>query len=83
MPCHHLFPLTDIFLDIEGYLEGEAIVKRCIPALPLSCSRMVHPCFQVEAVDDIEDIEDWRAPILELWNSPHIRIHIKIKINCH
>jgi hypothetical protein len=75
VPCHRLFSLTDIFLDIIGYLEGEAIVRKCIPALPLSWSRMVHPEFQLEAVGDIED---WRAPILELWNFPRIRIHIKI-----
>lgn len=35
---------------------------------------MVHPEFQLEVVGDIED---WKAPILELWNSPHIHIHIK------
>jgi len=69
---------TLIFKDIIGYLEGEAFVRKCIPDLPLSWSRMVHPEFQLEAA---EDIEDWRAPILELWNSPRIRIHISVK--CH
>jgi len=66
---------TLIFKDIMGYLEGEGVVRNCIPALPLSWSRMAHPEFLLEAVGDIDD---WRAPILELWNSPRIRIHIKI-----
>jgi len=70
----HLLYLTDIFLDIKGDLEGEAIVRECIPDRPLSWSRMVYPEFRLEAVGDIED---WRDPILELWNSPLIRIHIK------
>ena len=78
MPCHRLLSLTDIFLDIEGYLESETTVSKCIPDHPqaLSWSRMKHPEFQLEAVGDIKD---WRVPILELWNSPRIRIHIKIK----
>jgi hypothetical protein len=42
LPCHHPpFP-TDIFLDVIGYLEGEPVVRECIPALPFSLSRMVH-----------------------------------------
>ena len=28
-------------------------------------------------LEAVGNIEDWRAPILELWNSPHIRIQIK------
>jgi hypothetical protein len=76
VPCHHLLSPTDIFLDIIGYLEGEAVVEECIPALPLSWSRMVHPEFRLEAVGDIRD---WRDPILDLWNSPRTRIYIKIK----
>jgi hypothetical protein len=46
---------------------------------------MVHPEFQLEAADpeeaagDINDWRNWRAPILLLWESPCIRIHIKIK----
>jgi hypothetical protein len=68
-----------------GYLEGEAIVRKCIPDCPLSWSRIVHPEFQLEAADpeeaagDINDWRNWRAPILLLWESPRIRIHIKIK----
>ncbi|KAI0271780.1 hypothetical protein BGY98DRAFT_1006266 [Russula aff. rugulosa BPL654] len=69
---------TLIFKDIIGYLEGEAIVRECIPPLPLSWSRMVHPESQLKVVGDIKD---WRAPIFELLDSPFIRIHIKIK--CH
>jgi len=64
-----------IFKDIMGYLEGEAIVRKCIPPLPLSWSR-IHPGFQLEPVGDIKD---WRAPILALLDSPCIRIHIIIK----
>ena len=78
MPFHHFLSVTDILLDIIGYLECEAIVRKCIPALPLSWSRMVHPEFQLEAVGDIED---WRAPIIELWNSSSFRILIKSQIS--
>ena len=35
---------------------------------------MAHPEFRLK---EVGDIKDWRAPILELWNSPHICIHIK------
>ena len=76
MPCLHILALSDYFLDITGKLEGEGIVGKCIPASPLCWSRMVHPEFRLELVGDIED---WRAPILNQWGSPHIRIHIKIK----
>jgi hypothetical protein len=79
VPRLHILSLTDIFLDITGNLEGEGIVRKCIPALPLSWSRMEHPEFRPEVVGDIEDWREWRAPILELWSSPRIRIHIKIK----
>jgi hypothetical protein len=70
------FALTDIFIftDVIGRLEGEAIVGQSIPPLPLFWSRMEHPEFELEAVGEIED---WRAPILDLWNSPHTRIHIR------
>lgn len=67
---------TLIFKDVMGYLEGEAVVRKCIPALTLSWSRMVHPEFRLE---EVGDIEDWRAPIFELWDSPCIRIHIKTR----
>ena len=61
--------------SLEGEaIVGEAIVRKCIPDRPLSWSRMLHPEFQLEAIGDIED---WRAPILELWDSPRTRIHIK------
>jgi hypothetical protein len=68
--------LTDIFIftDVIGRLEGEAIVGQSIPPLPLFWSRMEHPEFELEAVGEIDD---WRAPILDLWNSPHTRIHIR------
>ena len=76
MPRLHILALSDDFLDITGKLEGEGIVRNCIPASPLCWSRMVHPEFQLELVGDIED---WRTPIHDLWGSPRIRIHIKIK----
>ena len=33
--------------------------------------------FQLEAVT-VGDIEDWRAPILEVWYSSRIRVYIKV-----
>src|SRR5260221_14058246 len=62
----HLLSLSDIFIDIMGYLMGEAIVRKYIPTSPLCWSRIGHPpeC-KLEAV---EDIKDWKALILKLWN---------------
>jgi hypothetical protein len=66
--------LADIFLEIGGNIVGEAIVGQFIPALPLFWSRMEHPEFRLE---EVGEIDDWRAPIHDLWDSPRTRIHIR------
>ena len=68
------FYLTDIIPDIIGNIVGEAIVGQSIPALRLFWSRMEHPEFQLE---EVGEINDWKAPILDLWNFPRTRIHIR------
>jgi hypothetical protein len=80
VPRLHILSLNDIFLDITGNLEGEGMVGKCIPDRPLSWSRivLVHPGPEV-LLEEVEDLEDWRAPILDQWGSPCIRIHIKTK----
>lgn len=68
--------LNDIFLDVFGYIEGEAIVGQSIPALPLFWSRVELPEVQLE---EVGDIVDWRAPIHDLLDSSRTGIHIGIK----
>jgi len=63
-----------IFKEIGGNIVGEAIVGQFIPALPLFWSRMEHPEFRLE---EVGEIDDWRAPIHDLWDSPRTRIHIR------
>ena len=81
MPCHHLLSLTDIILDIAGYLEGEAIIREYIPAFPLSWSRLPRVVLPESEQEAVKHIEDWRAPIIELWNSSSFRILIKSQIS--
>jgi hypothetical protein len=69
--------LTDIFADVVGCIEREAIVGKSIPDLPLFWSRVKLPKVQLEA--EIGDIVDWRAPIHDLLDSPPTEIHIGIK----
>jgi hypothetical protein len=61
------------FKDIIGKLESETTVEGCIPAPPLFWFRMNPPNFERE---EGGETRNWRAPILELWDSPGTRIHI-------
>jgi hypothetical protein len=68
VPCHRLLFPSDIFLDIIGYVEGEPVVRECIPALPLSLFRMVYPEFHGW---DIEESPDTRSMVLSTYPCIH------------
>jgi hypothetical protein len=68
--------LINAFPDIIGMLETETTVEGRIPApqAPLSWFRMNPPYFERE---EGGEIENWREPILDLWDFPGTRIHIR------
>jgi hypothetical protein len=65
--------LINVFPDVIGKLESETTVEGCIPAPPFFWFRMNPPNFERE---EGGETGSWRAPILELWDSPGTRIHI-------
>ena len=73
-----LFSLTDIFPDVIGTIEGEAIVETSFHASPLrrpSGDCVAHPDFQLE---EIGDMSAWRTSIHNLLSSTHTRKHIRV-----
>lgn len=66
--------LINVLPDVIGTLESETTVEGDIPAPPLFWFRMNPPDFERE---EGGEIWNWKAPILDLWDSPDTRIHIR------
>lgn len=76
-PRLHFFSLTDIFPDVIGNIEGEAVVEKTIYAGLLAQNRPCekHPEFELK---EIGDKNSWKTPIHNLLDSQRTYIHIWI-----